>query len=401
MAARPPRCSAALAALLILGAAPNAYAGSSGALDAARVDCFPMGVPSPEGCLARGCLWQPSATPLEPWCFYATAPPPAAEACAAIADALRVDCAPESSTPGGQHHASPETCAARGCCWAPARRHSRSPWCFHGPVPGAVAAGAPVSSSGGHRIAVELARAPADVAPAGPYGQALQHSLVAEVLSSRVARVRALVSSAASASGSSDPSTLLTRAGILTAASTAPRHAEKGKEEPALLRVDLPAAPGEPASVVVARAGAGSGDAPPLIDSRGAPLHLEPQFLQFSTLLPTGVSVHGLGESISPWDLAEGLAGDDAAEASGAAAADADDVAARVGPSPGSRTLTLWSRDRGTPDAGWHGNGNLYGSHPFVLWIEPGGRAGGAFFASAAAMDVVLEPAAAGLPSQQ
>lgn len=394
-----------------------------------RIDCCPMGVPSPEGCLARGCLWQPSSVALEPWCFYAPAPAPPPLACAAVEDALRVDCALESSTPGGKHHANPTTCAARGCCWAPARPHSRAPWCFHGPPRGVVAADASVVSVAGRRVSLALASgaaAPGAGGAAGPYGQAPSFAhLHVDALSARVARLRVYVGADAEAGGAdveagAGPSTLLFRAGILSAAAARLPPDAPPLPVPPLFRVELPAAPGEPAAVVIERAGGGA----PLIDSRGSPLVLEPQFLQFSTLLPPGASVHGLGEAVAPWDLSEGLVDPD--EEGGAPppdAAAAAEAAERVGPSPGSRTLTLWSRDRGTPDAGWHGNGSackrgcgrggtcylpsralpsadLYGSHPFVLWIERDGRAGGAFLASAAAMDVVLAPAPGAPPAQ-
>lgn len=164
-----------------------------------------------------------------------------------------------------------------------------------------------------------------------------------------------------------DPSTLLFRAGVLSTATAAlAQDAPPLPESDRLLHASFPAAPGQPAALLVSRQAGGSDSsgaaaAPPLLASGGSPLVLEPQYLEFSTLLPPGASVHGLGEAVAPWDLTEGLAEEAEAEEEGLgeAAAMDEDAAARIGPSPGSRTLTLWSRDRGTPDAGWHGNGNL------------------------------------------
>jgi len=108
-----------------------------------------------------------------------------------------------------------------------------------------------------------------------------------------------------------------------------------------------------------------------VLDTLGSNLLFEPQLLQFSTALPLGSLVHGLGEQVGPWELSQ-----------------------QVNGSALGRTYTIWTRDRGTPDAGPNGNANLYGAHPMVLLQDPrdGGKASGLFLRSAAAMDVTLHP---------
>jgi lysosomal alpha-glucosidase len=130
-----------------------------------------------------------------------------------------------------------------------------------------------------------------------------------------------------------------------------------------------------PFSLLVTR-GRGE-DAPMALEALGGDLLFEPQLVQFSVALPPGALVHGLGEAVAPWELGR--------------------LAASSAGTGGARTHTLWTRDRGTPDAGPNGNANLYGAHPFVLLRDAAdGAATGLFLRSTAAMDVTLGPAAGG-----
>ena len=318
--------------------------------DEARVDCYPYDFATVEGCAARGCCWHDSSVPGTPFCYHAAAAPPSAAQCSSVPLALRLDCYPEPN-------ASPERCAARGCCWTPlppaelaAFPGASAPWCHFGPPLGYYTTERITEGPGGMSLTLGRQGGP------GPFGQD-PAALAVDVhyYSSHAARV------------------------LIADPSKPGRWELKEELHPGVPQGNPPPPPSRAYNVEssrsplrfglrVTRADTGRS----VLDTLGSNLLYEPQLLQFSTALPPDTLVHGLGEHVAPWELGHTLP-------------------------PGStlgRTHTLWTRDRGTPDASLNGGSNLYGAHPFVLLQDPGdgGRASGIYLRSSAAMDVTLHP---------
>ena len=365
-AASPPAASLRSLALLgalaaCLAAAPAAAAAppppqplrapTCAIPEAARVDCYPFDVATVDACAARGCCWHDTAVPDAPFCYRPSAPAPTAPQCAAVPLALRLDCHPEPN-------ASPDSCASRGCCWTPLPDAERAafpgavaPWCHYGPPAGHYTTERIEEAPGGLMLSVARHGGP------GPFGQDPQQ-LAVDVHYYGTHAARVLVT---------DPA----RPG---------RWELKEELHAGVPPRDLPAPPARAYNVESSRAPARFGlrvtrsdSGRSVLDTLGSNLVFEPQLVQFSTALPPGTLVHGLGEAVAPWELGHTLP-------------------------PGSalgRTHTIWTRDRGTPDASLNGGSNLYGAHPFVLLQDPGdgGKASGIYLRNSAAMDVTLHPA--------
>ena len=324
-----------------------------------RQDCYPFDVATADACAARGCCWHEAVGEGTPHCFHASAPAPSPAQCSSVPLALRLDCFPESG-------ASPEACAARGCCWTPLPEAERqafpgaaTPWCHFGPPLGYYTTERIEETPTG--LLLELERQ----GGAGPFGQD-PHQLAVDVhyYSADALRVRM-----------TDP------------------NAPGRWTLPELVHHDIPPKDREVPEGVHRAYNVESSRSPlrfglrvtrtesgrSVLDTLGSNLLFEPQLLQFSTALPPGSLVHGLGEHVAPWELGHTLPEGSA-----------------IG-----RTHTIWTRDRGTPDASLNGGSNLYGAHPFVLLQDPGdgGKASGIFLRNSAAMDVTLHPStSAGRP---
>lgn len=325
------------------GSLPSADA-ECGIDPSSRADCYPFDVATPEACAARSCCWHPSDS--APWCFHPKASAPPVAACAASPIALRLDCWPKSPP-----HATPETCAARGCCWTPVGEEGAGanvPWCHH---PGGTG-GYAVESLGEWQPFARTARVSLTAGSrAGPSAQDPKSLDVRiDAVAPRTSRLR--VSDAAS-DGAARWSLAETPLGI-------PRAFEPLPEDTALESSAEIAPVGDPFSVTFSRA-----DAPAPFARIVSPLLLEPQLVEFTLELPRTTTIHGLGEAVAPWALS-------------------------ANQSAGGRVHTIFSRDRGTPDAGPNGNANLYGAHAFALFIDSDGAAGGIWAATPVAMDVTL-----------
>ena len=326
-----------------------------------RRDCYPFDIATPDLCAARDCCWQVSSETGVPYCYHESENPPTVESCSTVPLALRLDCHPEPN-------ASPESCTARGCCWSSMPQEelakgANAPWCHYLPPVGWYSTSAVESTDWGMALNVQR------VGGKGPFGQdppllrADLHYFSPDALRIRITNPE------------DDPPRWEVPETLGHHLPTLLSHPEAAATRSYTLE---PSRSPQRFGLRVSRSVSGRS----VLDTLGSNLVFEPQLLQFSTALPVGSLVHGLGEHVGPWELSHTLNG-----------------------SALGRTYTLWTRDRGTPDAGRNGNGNLYGAHPVVLFQDPqdGGKASGLFLRSSAAMDVTLHPSThpQALPGQQ
>jgi lysosomal alpha-glucosidase len=247
---------------------------------------------------------------------------------------------------------------------------SNAPWCHFPTTPATYVAEALAPAAGGASAALRRVALGAGEGRdgRGPFGQD-PPALTAELAFYAADAFRLRVRDPASPPRWSPPRTLPLTPGLAAMEGASAAPPPEGRRYAVALSAPAPA----PFSLRVTR----SKDARVALEALGADLLFEPQLVQFSVTLPLGTLIHGLGEAVAPWELGHLAAG-----------------SAGTG---GSHTHTLWTRDRGTPDAGPNGNANLYGAHPFVLLRDAAdGATTGLFLRSTAAMDVTVGPAAGG-----
>jgi hypothetical protein len=263
-------------------------------------------------CASRDCCWAPSDAEGVPWCFHATQPAPAPAACAASPLALRLDCW-DAARDGG--HASPEACAARGCCWTPVGAEGAGanvPWCHH---PGGYGEYVVSASAGGRGAGTAAAASTTQTqtlrlasfdASRGPTRHE-PRSLTATVDAVGAAGVRLRVAAA-----DDDAAPPRRRAWALAdtplgVPRAVPPAARRG------VAAAL-AAVGEPFRLELQRlppaaddAADEAGEAPPprgpvVLSTIGA-LSAAPALAEVSFALPASATLHGLGEHVAPWAL--------------------------------------------------------------------------------------------------
>lgn len=322
----------------------------------ARVDCYPYDVATPLTCAARDCCWHvptrksKSNDTKTPWCFHPIQPIPSPSVCSASPLALRLDCW-DAVRDGG--HATPETCNARGCCWTPVIGSEGEgvnlPWCHHPGGYGAYTVKRTDTDSNTGTVIQRLTLPPQTLTNRGPTRhEPIELSAQIDLVGPIGIRFRL-----------SDPNTkkeawslAKTPLGIPHVPSTPSR----GTSE---VQINV-SEKGESFSLGLERKGE------TIVSTHGA-ISAAPSLAEISLSLPPTAVLHGLGEHVSPWALGT-----------------------RKNTGAGY-VYTIWTRDRGTPDAGPNGNSNLYGAWPLLVWVDTkDGTTGAAFFASSAAMDVTL-----------
>lgn len=260
-----------------------------------------------------------------------------------MADANRLDCHPEPD-------ASQSSCEARGCCWqASASGVQGIPMCFFPPMDGYKMASSSKTSAG---MKASLQLLPNQFTP---YSNDVQN-LNLQVWEETDTRLHFKISDA-------DEARWEVPAGI--AKTSPPSQAANNPQYQYSVQP-------EPFSIAVQRPdGSSLFDTTPNTNGTGtwpmrSGLIFENQYLEFSSTLPEGAVVYGLGEHITPLALPVDT--------------------------KGGQVYTLLARDQGTPQHNQEGNTNLYASHPFVMVLDPvTGNAHGTFLLTSNALDVVLQ----------
>ena len=349
----------AVAAMLLASAALTTGAPPAPqctAQPADRDDCYPWTTSNltASKCMARGCCWDPTSASANlagvPWCFYPTLPTPAASTCSAVTVASRLDCHPEPN-------AGAASCAARGCCWdASEPQLGGIAACFFPRTTGLAPASSPTKTPLGLTQALHWG----DDARQGPYGND-PATVTLDVSMETNTRIRARLSDPADPEAW-DVSPLIRAQPAPSSPAPAPEYV-----------FETSAAGAASWGLSVSRPGPGGDvlfNSTPTAAFGGAVF--ERQYIELSTSLGPNDRVFGLGEHITPLELAT-------ASADGA-----------------GQTYTLFARDRGTPDHTAHGNTNLYGQHPVMYRVDPTtGRASAVVVLTSNALDVVLRPGAA------
>lgn len=340
----------------VLGA-PSAFGNNAGATcsasTAGRDDCYPWTTTNltASKCLAHGCCWDPTTT-VEgvPWCFYPTIPAPAPLQCAAVTIASRLDCHPEEN-------ASEDSCGARGCCWDTSAAVTGSavkgiPACFYPRTTGLV-----LQSSKQTVTGTEDTLAWGD-ARRGPFGND-PATVVAEISYETDTRLRLRVTNPADRD-QWDVTPLVRAAPAATSKASNPLYAAA-----------TPSSAGSQWAMQVVRTASGAVLFNSTPASQFGGMIFERQYIEFSTAIPPGARLFGLGEHVTPLEL-DATSTDEAGQ-----------------------TYTIFARDRGTPDHAAHGGTNLYGHHPILYITDPStGEASGIVLVNSNAMDVVIQPGA-------
>ncbi|KAF2366783.1 Glycoside hydrolase family 31 N-terminal domain [Trinorchestia longiramus] len=273
----------------------------------------------------------------------------AAQDCASVVVSRRFDCHPEGD-------ATPEKCAARGCCWnfflAKQSNHSdssknekynsariRPPFCFYPPSYVAYSVIHHQDTPTGQEALLQLLR------PSGHEGDVAELRL--QIVYETETRLKIQIQPSG---GEAQPVPVLP----LTGKSS---PALPGVNPHQLQRRYLVSLTRHNAALTVTRA---DSNATMFSTAGAAPLVFARQFLQVSSYLPSS-AVYGLGQHRDGLML------------------DVD----------WSRYI-MWNADQ-PPQPGL----NLYGSHPFYLAMESGGSSHGVFFLNSNAMSAVLQPAPA------
>lgn len=251
----------------------------------------------------------------------------------------RVNCFPRGLV-------SSQACEARGCCFDPTRAQS-SVACYYPPEFGYAFTGGLDRTGGGETLRGTLSQPNPAVSP---YGGHLG-KLSVEVASPAAGMIRMRVT---------DPNATRFEASSLFG--PLPRAPSPGLSAP--INWTTTSAP-----FGVAAWRAADGPSRPFFDTRSVGgLIFSDQFIQLSVALAPGSTLYGLGERVwTQFDL--GIPSN--------------------GTGDNSTRIPFWNTDSQTP---FGTENNLYGSHPFVVGLDPSGNAFGLLFLSSTGLEATAQP---------